>query len=1522
MSSLMLFSHGDRAHNSSHHFTENLGQWNKVVMFKSEMNGATIYFEKNAFHYQLIQNQSAHAGTLREGEKTTKNQELKGHNFKAIFLNSNQNVSHSKEGPSTASYNFFLGNNKEHWRSGVRKYKEITYNELYNGIDLVSYTKSGFLKYDYLISPNTDPSQIRVQYKGVKKPLIREGNLIIAHSLGELIEEKPYAYQIIEGEKKEIKCLYQIDKKGIVSFSFPEGYNVDKTLIIDPTLVFATFSGSDVSNFGMTATYDDLGNGYLGGTVFGNGYDTTLGAFQTSFGGGRTDVTISKFNSDGSQLIYGTYIGGNGSESVHSMVVGPDSTLTVFGATSSTDFPLSANAFDNTKPSSAGINLRAGYNQDFANGSDIFITKFSIKGDSLIGSTYFGGDDNDGLNIDPNNLPTFDPVSGNSTNFLAGLTYNYGDHFRGEIVLDSLGFIYIGASTASDNLPSAKNNHSGLLDGVVAKFNSDLSQLEWCRYLGGNDLDAIYSLKIINGGKILVGGGTRSFADFPATNNSYQDTSLMGETDGFISIISADGNTLEKSTFIGTDDYDQVYFIEFDRNNKVYAFGQTTGEFPIVNSTFADTATGQFIIKLDANLDSLEYAHTFGDNGRRIPGTGAIRLNISPTAFLVDQCQNIFASGWGGDLNPTPDGDKFLSLNMDITSDAEQSTTDNNDFYLYTISALKDELVYATFFGSNQSQEHVDGGTSRFDKKGVIYQSVCAACSGGTRDFPTSSGAYAETIIQGTQCNNALFKLNFEVSIDAEFILSEDEFCLSNNSQDSVVITNNSSNSDVTTWDFNGDTIVSNFKDTTIYITSPGVYEIQQIVFDSICAIGDFKTLRITARPDNIILTSTRDTAVCYEDSTEIKVFSKGFANLFTWSESPDFSNPLPFTDSIIKAPLVEGVNTFYVLAENTITNACPKADTIIVEYLPVEFNVTLAADTACENSLVELSSSQLNVDKFKWDFANGTTDSISQDTSIVYTVGGDYLISIEYENSLCNAKDTVYLSVNVQSNDLLFENLIDTLFCGDGNFRVSKNTFGTAEQFIWSTSPSLSDTINSSLSDSTFTINQNDSSLYFIQISDKYCTRLDSILAQYIEYRVNLDAIVDQACTPFTQELGTEIIGTDSFRIDFGNNNFTTSDSTPIVNYTNSGIYTIQLIGSNARCNLRDTLTETIEIFQNVELIPLIDTIVCAGDQLSLKGNSSGTAQQFFWDTSPNFPSPINLPTDSVIVINPSQTTTYYLRGRNVICETDDTVTVTVEVVDVEIENVVSLCLEDTINIEATVITAPPSLTYLWSPNDSIHSGQGTPSITISPVNDMKVSLISTSNLGCQDFDTIDVNVNFPEFTDAQIFISRDSIFKGEVTQLSTNRNGSNLVYKWEPIEGMDDPTSPNPNLTVGDSKEYKVTITDLTTGCVVVETRSLFVFEVNCAEPDIFIPTAFTPNSDLNNDILYVRGANLRSIDFQLFNRWGELVFETKDKNSGWDGVYKGMEVDPGVFAYQLRATCFDGQEYYSKGNITLIR
>ena len=229
---------------------------------------------------------------------------VRGHVFKAQFLNANEQVKLSKTGTSDFYYNYYLGNEESKWKSDVRSFSTIRYHELYNGIDLEVYSKNGFTKYDYIVHAGSSPNQIAVQYNGVKTPTIKDGQLIVSHKLGELIEDKPYAYQVINSKKVTIPCNYILNEDGVLQFDFPEGYNNKLELIIDPKLIFSTYSGSRADNFGETATYDDLGNGYMGGIADGQLYSLTIGAYQTIYGQGDWDIAISKFSPDGSNLLF------------------------------------------------------------------------------------------------------------------------------------------------------------------------------------------------------------------------------------------------------------------------------------------------------------------------------------------------------------------------------------------------------------------------------------------------------------------------------------------------------------------------------------------------------------------------------------------------------------------------------------------------------------------------------------------------------------------------------------------------------------------------------------------------------------------------------------------------------------------------------------------------------------------------------------------------------------------------------------------------------------------------------------------------------------------------------------------------------------------------------------------------------------------------------------------------------------------------------------------------------------------
>lgn len=142
-------------------------------------------------------------------------------------------------------------------------------------------------------------------------------------------------------------------------------------------------------------------------------------------------------------------------------------------------------------------------------------------------------------------------------------------------------------------------------------------------------------------------------------------------------------------------------------------------------------------------------------------------------------------------------------------------------------------------------------------------------------------------------------------------------------------------------------------------------------------------------------------------------------------------------------------------------------------------------------------------------------------------------------------------------------------------------------------------------------------------------------------------------------------------------------------------------------------------------------------------------------------------------------------------------------------------------------------------------------------------------------------------------------------------------LTYRWSPSLGLDSVNSATPIASPANTTTYIVTITD-TGGCAVTRQVTVTIIHTN----KFFIPNTFSPNGDGSNDLLYVRGNNLYGVRFTIFDRWGEMIFETNDPNIPWDGTFKGKELDPGVFTWIVTVNFDDGKSATTTGTVTLVR
>ncbi len=879
---------------------KNQGQWDGRIEYKMDLQLGEFYIEKHRFLFYL-HNADQKYRHSHDGEHSLE-QAYNAHVISAEFIEANEEFVVREEGKSPFYRNYILGLDQKKWQSKVHSYSKVKKENFYNGVDLILTTGNAF-EYSFQVYPNKgNPSDIKIKFTGQNDVFLDDkGQLIIKHRFGEIIQSQPKAWTISSnGRKKEVEIEYALTGD-VLSFVFPKGYQINEILFIDPVLTFSTFTGATSDNWGTSATPDYNQNLIAGGIVFGPGYPLTTGVFDASFNNGNVDIGISKFTSDGSGLMFSTFLGGNGEEMPNSMICSTNNELFVFGVTSSSNFPMLSSSYDNTfggGPSMAGSSNGIG----FSSGTDIFIARLSADGSTLLGSTYLGGSGNDGMNV-------------------SNLKYNYGDQFRGEIIVDNMGSVYISSVTQSTNFPTTAGL-PGLAwgqDAVIVKMPIALNQLTWSRYFGGDMDDTGNSICIGANGNIYVSGGTES-NNLPI-NNGFQP-SFGGDRDGYLVQINSTTGAIVSGTYIGANEYDQSYFVQSDLNGDIYVFGQTESDLGITSGLYGVANAGQFIHKYSSDLGTQLWKTMFG--------AGIGHVEISPTAFLVSDCGEIYVAGWGGQLNTNPAVSQAVHSTTNgfpVTSGAYQTTTNGSNFYIAVLGQDASSLRYGTFMGGiTNSPNHVDGGTSRFDKGGRIYHAVCAACGGNSNGFTTTPGVYGPTN-NSSNCNLAAFK--FELSyIEAVVSDPSPTVCYPN----PVVFSNNSSNGNHFFWDFGDGNTSTDINPTHVY-PGPGNYMVTLIVSDTNgCYTPDTLTfpVEILLFTGNVIQPS--DT-ICPNVPYQLEASGGMF---YQWSPTQGLSDPT------ISNPIatISQTTTFTVIVSDT----CG-ADTLQVTLPVYDVNYTVSDD-------------------------------------------------------------------------------------------------------------------------------------------------------------------------------------------------------------------------------------------------------------------------------------------------------------------------------------------------------------------------------------------------------------------------------------------------------------------------------------------------------------------------------------------------------------------------------------------------
>ena len=622
-------------------FARNEGQLDDRVKYYAKSAGQTFYFTSDSIFFDL----KRYVGREDNDTADRNNERLL---FSIDFLGANKNPSIEARDKTDSIINYLMGDNPDNWHTGMPTYKQLVYSEIYPSIDLILYSKEGALEYDFIVNPGASTAVIAMACTGVNGLMLEGDDLVISTAFGDIKQTKPYIYQEIGGHAVEIDGGFkQIDDR---TYGFEAAaYDTRYPLIIDPSLEYSTYLGGNGYDFGWSVAIDDSGCTYITGYTMSS--DFPIDNPYQGIISGITDAFVTKLSSTGNAIIYSTFFGGIGNESVRSIVVDNSGCAYVLGTTSSPDFPTN-------NP----------YQASLGGSQDAFVTKFSPSGETTIYSTYLGG---------------------NST----------ADNDQGRsIAIDDSGCAYVTGSTDSDSFPTNnpyQSTRGGSTDAFVTKLSATGNTIVYSTYLGGDSTEWGRGIAVDNSGAAYIAGYTYS-TDFP-TNNPYQ-AALSGISDAFVTKLSITGDTTAYSTYLGGSGVDNGHYVAVDSLGFAYVTGYTgSSDFPINNPYQAALGGGEdvFITKLSAAGNTTAYSTYLGGDGTDHG------FNIT-----IDNSGRAYATG-------RTDSTDFPTINpyQDISGGLE-------DVFITRLAASGNSADFSTYLGGSSN----DGGYGiAVDSFGFIY---------------------------------------------------------------------------------------------------------------------------------------------------------------------------------------------------------------------------------------------------------------------------------------------------------------------------------------------------------------------------------------------------------------------------------------------------------------------------------------------------------------------------------------------------------------------------------------------------------------------------------------------------------------------------------------------------------------------------------------------------------------------------------------------------------------------------------
>jgi len=611
---------------------------------------------------------------------------------------------------------YFVGNDPSKHRSNLPTYRYVSLGEVWSGVEVKLKATQKTVEKLFYIKPGADPSKIVVQVDGVEGlKLSKDGEIIIQTGLGDLKLSKPVAWQEKDGKKLPVEVSYKLIGKNRYSFEVAKA-DPSLPIVIDPILQSTYLGGRDSDGAYALAIHPKTGDVYVAGSTISYNFPKTTGGAKASRGDYQWDAFVARLNSDLTQILQSTYLGGSLDDKVLALAIHPKTgDVYAAGETWSDDFPKTTGG---AQASSGGFR-------------DAFVARLNSSLTQILQATYLGG---------------------GGTDFANALAIH-----------PSTGEVYVAGYTISDDFPGtsggAQASSGGWGDAFVARLNSSLTQILQATYLGGRNGDEANALAIHpTTGEVYVAGRTNS-KNFPKTTGGAQ-ASYVDWNDAFVARLNSSLTQILQATYLGGGNNDYAYALAIHpTTGDVYVAGETQStNFPNASggaqANYSGGFNDAFVARLNSSLTQILQATYLGGSGRDY----AYALAIHPKTGEVYVAGNTVSKDFPGTSGGAQAsygglGDAFVArLNSSLTQILQATYLggrSGDDAYALAIHPTTGE-VYVAGWTSSDDFPNTSGGAqaSRGGSSDAFVARLTADLAAGSGSGSGGSGSGGERRIR------------------------------------------------------------------------------------------------------------------------------------------------------------------------------------------------------------------------------------------------------------------------------------------------------------------------------------------------------------------------------------------------------------------------------------------------------------------------------------------------------------------------------------------------------------------------------------------------------------------------------------------------------------------------------------------------------------------------------------------------------------------------------------------------------